>query len=178
MLDEPLRELPLQRSWVDDIVEVLLHRPNGTADVSTIANEIMKMNREVRATPEQTITRAINNYCGDANDLSRNPRYDIFERIAPNTYRLRTYPQAPDLIEIQNIRFNDEVYQEIWKTFWHKCEKRDGDQFRLLTDREKLNRFAEKLRDDPQWQRLLKDERERIKTIRNIADEIVRDLDI
>ena len=84
---ELLATLPVKRTWLDDIVDILLHRPNGTANIGAITLEMMRRDRDVGATPEATITRVINNYCGEANDVDRVVKHDLFARIAPGTYR-------------------------------------------------------------------------------------------
>jgi hypothetical protein len=62
-------------------------------------------------------SRAINNYCGDARDFKRSPKYNLFERVEPATYRLRTYPQKPDLFDLLGIEFKDATMQQVWKWF-------------------------------------------------------------
>ena len=64
-------------------------------------------------------SRTINNYCSDANDVSREVKYNcnLFERVAPGTYRLRSWPERPDLIEIQRVKFDDDAYHSTWELF-------------------------------------------------------------
>ncbi len=85
-MTEGFESLPLHRTWLDDIVDILMHRPNGQAEVEAIAIGIMRTDRDVCATPQQIITRTINNYCSDANDALREVKCDLFERVASATY--------------------------------------------------------------------------------------------
>jgi hypothetical protein len=142
--DELLAGLPLERTWLDRIVDILLHRPNGTAEVKAIAIEMMRLDHEVGTEPESTITRTINNYCSDANDSDRRAKFDLFARVAPGTYRLRTYPNRPDLTEIQYIFFADAAYKKTWADFLNKTKS--DKRFSTLNKRQLLVAFAERVR--------------------------------
>ena len=161
-MSNKIDDLPLHRTWLDDIVDVLMKRPDGTADVQTIANEIMKLHREVKANPEQTITRKINDYCGDARDLTKTPRYDIFERVEPGTYRLREYPQKPDLVNIQSVKFSDRAYTRTWDHFCKIAEKQIGRDFRNWSNRKKLRKFADLLVKNEDMKELLQTHRKTV----------------
>jgi hypothetical protein len=110
-------DLPLKRTWLADIVDVLLFCPNGTAHVSTIADHVMKAGRDVGAEPESTITRAINNFCSHARDAEHAPKADLFARVDIATYKLRSYPARPSLIDIQDVEFSDDAFQYVWARF-------------------------------------------------------------
>ncbi len=78
--------------WLDACIEVLLKEPRGTAHVDKIADALRRW--EI-SDPKNTIVRTLNSYCSDAADYKRE-RPDLFERVRPNTFRLRTYPSRPD----------------------------------------------------------------------------------
>ena len=117
--NELIDKLPLSRSWLEDIVEVFLNRSNGEAEVDAIVTALMKVDRNIGAEAESTVTRTINNYCRNAGDTDKQVKHVIFERVAPGRYKLITHPSPPDLIEIQKIRFEDRAYQQTWSLF---CE--------------------------------------------------------
>jgi hypothetical protein len=100
--------------------------------------------RDVGSKPEATITRTINDYCSDAEDFSHS-RPDLFERKSPAEYRLRSFPNRPDLIEIENARFEDPAYSEAWKEFQSIAQRqvrnRDG-----RSRREQLIAFSKAVR--------------------------------
>lgn len=145
-MTEEFENLPLHRTWLDDIVEILMHRPNGQAEVEAIANDMMRTDRDVGATPCETITRTINNYCRDANDASREVKYDLFERVARATYRLRSWPDRPDLIEIQGVKFDDDAHQSTWEFFLTQIQKDDLEKVKSMSRRELLQAFKRNIR--------------------------------
>ena len=110
-----LAEYPTTVGWLDEIIDLLSKYPRG-AHVRSLARELSKFHPDVDAV-EQAVTRAINNYCGDARDFKRSTQYNLFERVEPATYRLRTYPQKPDLFDLLGIEFKDETMQRVWKWF-------------------------------------------------------------
>jgi hypothetical protein len=130
-----LAEYPTTVGWLDEIIDLVIAYPRGV-HVDTIARELSKSHPNVKAVKE-TVTRAINNYCGDANDfkrrLKRLPKHNLFERVEPATYRLRTYPEKPNLFELLGIEFEDEVMQRVWKWFAKRSD---------LSDEQTLTRFV------------------------------------
>ena len=46
-MTEEFENLPLHRTWLDDIVDILMHRPNGQAEAEAIA----KIKESIRLTP-------------------------------------------------------------------------------------------------------------------------------
>jgi hypothetical protein len=110
-----LTEHPTTMGWLNEIIDLLAKYPRG-AHVRILARELSKSHPDVDAV-EQAVTRAINNYCGDAMDFKRSPKYNLFERVEPATYRLRTYPQKPDLFDLLGIEFKDATMQRVWKWF-------------------------------------------------------------
>ena len=141
-MTEGFESLPLHRTWLDDIVEILMHRPNGQAEVEAIANDMMRTDRDVGATPYETITRTINNYCRDANDASREVKSDLFERVDRATYRLRSWPARPDLIEIQGVKFDDDAHQSTWEWFLILVQKKYPERAKSMSRRELLQVYT------------------------------------
>lgn len=139
--------LPLERTWLADAIEVMLHRPNGIAEADVLVIEIGRLGRDLRKTPKETITRTLNDWTVNAGDTVKEPRGALFERIDRSTWRLLSWPQAPDLIELQDIRFADEAYKRTWDFFVEKVrEKPDAAQkWDAMTKRARLELFAEKL---------------------------------
>jgi hypothetical protein len=81
-----------QLPWLDAAVAVLLKQPGGTAHVDKIADAVKRWN--IRD-PKNTLVRTLNTYCSDAADY-KSHRPDLFERVAPNSFRLRSFPDRPD----------------------------------------------------------------------------------
>jgi hypothetical protein len=138
--DELLAALPLKRTWLDDIVDICLHQPDGTAEIEAILLKMMHLDRDIGAVPESTITRTINNYCSDANDYDRVVKHDLFARVGPSRYRLRSYPEKPDLFEIQNVCFTDIGYESTWNLFRNTAKK--NPKWENMTRRKRLVAFA------------------------------------
>jgi hypothetical protein len=121
-----LAEYPTTVGWLNEIIDLSADYPRG-AHVRTFARELSKSHPNVDAV-EQTVTRTINNFCGDAADFSRPPEYNLFERVEPASYRLRTYPQKPDhLFDLLGIEFEDEVMQQVWKWYANAVRKKRSD---------------------------------------------------
>ena len=96
-----LAEYPTTIGWLNEIIDLVADYPRGV-HVRIIARELSKSHPNVDAV-EETVTRTINNFCGDAADFRRPPKYNLFERVEPATYRLRTYPEKPDLFDLLGI---------------------------------------------------------------------------
>jgi hypothetical protein len=140
---EFLAEYPTTFEWLSEIIDLLVHYPRG-AHVKTLARELSKSHLNVGAV-EETVTRTINNFCGDAEDFSRSPEYNLFERVEPATYRLRTYPQKPDhLFDLLGIEFEDEVMQQVWKWYADAVRKKRKD----LSNEQTLAHFVNYMNSD------------------------------
>jgi hypothetical protein len=117
-----LTEYPTTVRWLNEIIDLLVAYPRG-AHIKTLARELSKSHPDVAAV-EETVTRTINNFCGDAADFRRPAKYNLFERVAPATYRLRTNPQKPNLFELLDIDFEDATMQRVWKWFANAARKK------------------------------------------------------
>jgi len=123
-------QLPLERTWLDDVVDILLCQPHGEAHVDTIVHHMMRTNREVGSAPQETITRTINNYCPDANDMNREPTHLLFRRTAPGTYKLLGWPARPNLRDVQDVRFTEDAYYHTWNDFCKTAQKQLGAEWK------------------------------------------------
>lgn len=141
-LDSFLKQYRGPSQWLDDIVDVLLRSPKGTAHVQVVAKELWKSERRDIDTVEQTVTRCINNFCSDAADFKRDKKYDLFTRVAPAIYRLRAFPARPDTIELVSIDFDDQEMQYMWKLFSQAAERQHSSKWTDLTNRRQLQAFA------------------------------------
>lgn len=110
-----LAEYPTTIRWLNEIIEVLVQY-GGRAHVRTIARMLSKSHHNVVAI-EETVTRTINNFCGDAADFRRPPKFNLFERVEPATYQLRTYLRKPNLGDLLGVEFKDVLMQQVWKWF-------------------------------------------------------------
>jgi hypothetical protein len=139
--------LPLKRTWLEDIVQTLMKRPYGIGEVDAIALAIQHGERDVGNEPESTVTRTLNNYCINASDEERKVKHPLFKRIAPATYKLLSYPETPDLVEIQNIQFTEPGFKQAWDIFvdWWKSDP----DWNTLTKRKKLAVFSQSITEEP-----------------------------
>jgi hypothetical protein len=139
--------LPLKRTWLEDIVQALLRRPYGVGEVDAITLAIQRGERNIRDNLEPTVTRAINNHCINAQDAERKVKHSLFTRIAPATYKLLSYPEIPDLLEIQNIQFTEPGFKQAWDIFvyWWKSDP----NWNVVTKRKKLAFFSRSITDEP-----------------------------
>tara|TARA_R110000850_G_scaffold87052_2_gene187473 strand:+ start:2725 stop:3222 length:498 start_codon:yes stop_codon:yes gene_type:complete len=141
--EELIEKLPLSRSWLEDIVDILLKRPNGEGEVDSIVAALMKTDRDIGAEAESTVTRTINDYCRNSGDTEKKAKFQIFERVAPGRYRLLNYPSKPDILEIQNIRFDDPAYRQAWDFFCKLAAK--DERWESAPKRKKLEAFSRNL---------------------------------
>jgi hypothetical protein len=99
--------MPIYHTWSHDCIEYLLQRPpRGIAHVDEIAIALDK--RGIK-NPKETITRTLNSYCSDARDYKKGRYPNLFERVAPNTFRLRSYPRRPPELPDPNLTWKDLV---------------------------------------------------------------------
>lgn len=151
--EDYLALLPLTRTWLEDIVYSFLKRPDGIGEIDAIVLAIKHTGRDVGDKPESTITRTINNYCVNTGDSERSAKHPIFKHIDRGTYRLLDYPNMPDLIEIQNIKFAEPGFKEAWKYFVDIAKKHPN--WGTATKRKKLVTFVRYIADQPYMQKLI-----------------------
>jgi len=134
-----LNVFPLKSKWLSRIVNVLFAKPLGTAHVEEIALDLYgSSNREqIRQT-----SRRISDFCSNALDFARSKEYDLFERVAPGTYRLRSFPARPDILQLIIIRFADEEIDQMWRLFVVREAKRQGSKWRTVSNVQRLALFA------------------------------------
>jgi len=135
-----LIEFPLKSKWLGRIVEVLLAKPLGTAHVGEIAFDLYGASSQER---DQQITRRINDFCSNARDFARSNEYDLFERVSPGTYRLRSFPTRPHILELITIRFEDIEIDQEWRRFIAEEKRRHGVKWRDVSNHQRLFLFAE-----------------------------------
>jgi len=145
-MDEPVRSFLNQHGtaarWLDDIIDALIER-RGTAHVRDIARDVAKANdARDKDTVEQIVTRRLNDFCSDAADFTKQAAYDLFERVEPAIYRLRSYPERPNVIELVRIEFDDIAMQSMWDTFRNIVRQRHAQQWREANNEKKLAAFV------------------------------------
>jgi hypothetical protein len=127
--------------WLDDIVDVLMSR-RGVAHVKVIADDIVKSNKaRDKDTVEQIVTRRVNDFCSDAADFDRDAAHDLFQRVEPATYRLRTYPERPNVIELVRIEFDETAMQSMWDRFRQLAKQKQPQQWQEANNERKLSAF-------------------------------------
>lgn len=128
--------------WLDDIIDALIER-RGTAHVRDIARDVAKANdARDKDTVEQIVTRRLNDFCSDAADFSKDVAHDLFKRVEPATYRLRSYPDRPNVIELVRIEFDDAAMQSMWDTFRNIVYQKHPQQWREANNEKKLSAFV------------------------------------
>jgi hypothetical protein len=126
--------------WLDDIIDVLIER-RGTAHVRDIASNLAKSNEaRDKDTIEQIITRRLNDFCSNAADYRKDADHDLFERVEPATFRLRSYPERPNIIELVRIEFDDPAMRSMWDSF--KNAMRHAPQWKRADNAKKLSAFV------------------------------------
>lgn len=114
-LDKFLELHPLKPRWLDIIISALSKRSNGTAHVRDLGRELGG-DHDID-TIESTITRRINDFCSDADDFKRPKAFDLFARVEPATYRLRSFPRIPDTTDLETVEFQERAMQWTWEYF-------------------------------------------------------------
>jgi len=141
-----LDQHPTTARWLDDIIDVLMSR-RGVAHVRDIAADLTKANRaRDKDTTEQIVTRRVNDFCSDAADFDKGKGspYDLFERVEPATYRLRSFPSRPSIIELVRIEFDDSdvAMQSMWDWFRELANKKQPLEWRDANNEKRLTAFA------------------------------------
>jgi hypothetical protein len=131
--------------WLDDIIAVLLDSPNGTAHVHAIAKVLSRNYLRDIDTIEQTVTRRINDFCSDAHDFKKDKEHDLFKRVAPATYRLRSFPNRPNVLELVTIAFDEPAMNSIWEVFCQKASSQFRQKWRSASNRKKIEAFMQNL---------------------------------
>lgn len=142
--EELLQSLPLQRTWLSDIVDALMAGLGGQNDIEGVLIHIMKhTQRDLGKEGAATITRTINNYCENSGDSERECTAPLFRRVGPGQYRLLTYPKRPDLIELQQVQFADAAFGRLWE--WYVEQVSTKPRWLDMTKRQRLATFAAKI---------------------------------
>jgi hypothetical protein len=145
-MDESVRSfLNMHRTaarWLDDIIDTFIER-RGTAHVRDIARDLAKSDdARDKDTVEQIVTRRINDFCSDAADFNKDAAHDFFKRVEPATYRLRSYPERPDVVELVRIEFDDPAMQSMWESFKRAARQRRAQLWREANNGKKLALFV------------------------------------
>lgn len=128
--------------WLDDIIDVLIER-RGTAHIREIARDVAKAKKaRDKDTVEQIVTRRLNDFCSNAADFAKDAAHDLFERIEPATYRLRSYPERSNVIELVRIEFDEMTMQSMWDSFKSIARQRHAQQWRQANNEKKLSAFV------------------------------------
>jgi hypothetical protein len=145
-MDDPVRSfLNTHRTavrWLDDIIDALIER-RGTAHVRDIARDLVKFNdTRDKDTIEQIVTRRLNDFCSEAADFRKDSAHDFFEKVEPATFRLRSYPDRPNVIELVRIEFDDAAMQSMWDFFRTIARQKHAEQWKQAGNAKKLAAFV------------------------------------
>ena len=141
---------PTTAKWLDDIIEALLDQPRGTTHVSVLAHKLWRSEKRDVASIEQTITRRINDFCGDAADFNKSAAHDLFQRVEPATYRLRSFPERPDIYELTATHSTIRLCSTCGKLSRQHVKKSVPEKWKAATNRRKLELFVKWMSDPDQ----------------------------
>ena len=141
-----LAEFPLKRKWLDEIIEFLLSRPDGTAHVSDITRALEAIPRDVSSVRGLVCT-TLGSFCSDRRDFDRAADFDLFARLALGTYQLRSFPHSPDTLEIQRIEFHDKAMTHLWREFSSAAQQQIP-AWPRFNNRERLIVFTRRYQED------------------------------
>ncbi len=117
-----LVRFPIERAWLDDIIDFLLQEPKGIASKEKISLGLANSHNHVRALKE-TVESAIGPRCKGVQklDTSQTP---IFELIEPGVVRLLNYPDRPQTSSENDFKFVDVTAQFRYGCFIELLKKK------------------------------------------------------
>ena len=134
-MDSQLREFlethPTNATWLSDIINTMVDM-GGATHVSKIAHELSRSRKRDINSIEETVTRRINDFCSNAADFKKGKESDLFERVEPGTYRLRSYPAKPDILNLIHVKFEDTTTQFLWETYQNRPNLKAANERKLV----------------------------------------------
>jgi hypothetical protein len=99
--------------------------------------------KETSIASKRTITRCINDYSSDAEDFNKTPDHDLFQRVKPATYRLRSFPDKPNVYELAPVRFIERAMRRMWADFGKMMKDKFPEKWSAATNHERHAWFCE-----------------------------------
>jgi hypothetical protein len=139
MLEDLLALHPLERSWLDEIVDLALGRAEGQVTVGELVQALAPPG--ARTPVERTVRLCLEDFSSGVDGAGR-PAWDLFCRTGPQRYRLRSRPVRPDILEFVEIRFREPAVQSAFDTFANMIEGQQPALWAAADNRRRLDAFA------------------------------------
>jgi len=114
MLEDFLALHPLERSWLDEIVDLAVSRAEGKVTIADLVQALAPPGE--RTSVERTVKLCLEDFSSGLDGAGR-PGWDLFFRAGPRRYRLRSHPIRPDTLEFVEIRFREPAVQSAFEAF-------------------------------------------------------------
>jgi hypothetical protein len=139
MLENFLALHPLERSWLDEIVEIALGRPEGAVTVAALVQALAPPGG--RTPIERTVRLCLDDFSSGLDGPGR-PDWDLFHRAGPQSYRLRSHPVRPEVLAFVEIRFREPAVQSAFESFAEMIEGQQPALWATADNRRRLEAFA------------------------------------
>jgi len=139
MLEDLLALHPLERSWLDEIVDLALGQTEGQVTVGELVQALAPSGGRTPA--ERTVRLCLEDFSSEIDGAGR-PDWDLFCRTGPQRYRLRSHPVRPDILEFVEIRFREPAIQGAFETFADMIEGQQPTLWAAADNRRRLDAFA------------------------------------
>lgn len=139
MLEDLLALHPLERSWLDEIVDLALGRPEGEVTVADLVQALAPPG--ARTSVERTVRLCLEDFSSGVDGAGR-PDWDLFFRAGAQRYRLRRHPVRPDVLDFVEIRFRDPAIQSAFESFAEMIESQQPALWAMADSRRRLDAFS------------------------------------
>ena len=139
MLEDFLALHPLERSWLDEIVDLALSRPQGEVTMASLVQALAPPGG--REAVERNVRLCLEDFSSGLDGPGR-PDWDLFLRAGPQRYRLRSHPVRPDILGFVEIRFREPAVQSAFESFAKMIEGQQPALWTGADNRRRLDAFA------------------------------------
>jgi hypothetical protein len=139
MLEDLLRLHPLERSWLDEIVDIAVSRAEGEVTVAVLVQALAPPG--ARTSVERTVRQCLDDFSSGL-DGGLRPDWDLFYQIDAQRYRLRSHPVRPDLLDHVDIRFREPAVQDAFESFAEMIESQQPKLWAAADIRRRLDAFG------------------------------------
>jgi hypothetical protein len=139
MLEEFLALHPLERSWLDEIVDLALSRADGEVSVADLVQALAPPGG--RPAVERSVRFCLEDFSSGLDGAGR-PDWDLFLRLSPQRYRMRRHPVRPDTLDFVEIRFREPAVHSEFVSFAEMIEGQQPALWAAADNRRRLEAFA------------------------------------
>jgi hypothetical protein len=139
MLEDLLALHPLERSWLDEIVDVAVGQSEGQVMVGDLVQAMAPSGG--RTAIERTVRLCLEDFSSGVDGAGR-PDWDLFCRMGPQRHRLRSHPVRPEILEFVEIRFREPAVKSAFETFADMIESQQPALWAAADNRRRLDAFA------------------------------------